>query len=436
MRLRLAAWVVALLVPSAFCLPAWGAEPARGTLHLDLAKSVQMAVEVNTSVLKAKYDLDRSSNYVIGSASALLPSVGWQSSHDRSEQGTTRVVGDQVITTNKSYRSSFSVSERVSASAVLGLFESLANKGAVEQGVRAVRQQVIYTAKQKYLQVLRAGRLLVVNQEALGLSRRRLERAQAMLDVGSGVKSDVLRAQVEVGTNELNLISGTNGLRLAETDLKSFLRIPDEQAVELEDMLETGESSYTLEGALADAMEMRPDVKATARTVTAAKTAVWRERGGWVPSLSYSWSRNYTAETFPDRAVDIWDEAPWQWGIRVDVNLFDGLSTFSSVRIAKAQRRSAEEDLNQVKRDAALEVKQAFYNVEEARQRVKVSSETVSLAEEELRLAEERYRLGGGTMLEQIDAQVVLSQARTSHVQALYDYLLSQAELVRAMGKD
>jgi outer membrane protein TolC len=257
-----------------------------------------------------------------------------------------------------------------------------------------------------------------------------------MLDVGSGVKSDVLRAQVEVGTNELNLISAANALRLAETDLKSFLRVPDEQAIELEDILETGEAAYTLEGALADAMEMRPDVKATAYGVKAGKSAVWKERGLWVPSLSYSWRREYSAESFPDRALDVWDESSWRWGIGLSVNLFDGLSTFSSVRIAKAQLRSVEEDFNQVKRDAALEVKQTFYNVEEARQRVKVSSETVSLAEEELRLAEERYRLGGGTMLEQIDAQVVLSQARSSHVQALHDYLLSQAALVRAMGKD
>ena len=436
MRPRLAAWVVALLVPSAFCLRAWGAEPAGGTLHLDLAKSVQMAVEVNTSVLKAKYDLDRSTNYVIGSASALLPSAGWESSHNRSEVGTPRVVGDQVITTNRSYSSTFSVSERVSAPAVLGLFESLANRSATAQSTRAVRQQVIYTAKQKYLEVLRAQRLLVVNQEALDLSNRRLERAQAMLDVGSGVRSDVLRAQVEVGTNELNLISAANALRLAETDIKSFLRIPDGQAVELEDMLETGENAYTLDGALADAMEMRPDIMATAYSVRAGKTAVWRERSGWVPTLSYSWLRSYHSETFPDRTLDIWDEAPWQWGIRVGVNLFDGLYTFSSVRIAKAQLRSAKEDFNQVKRDAALEVKQAFYNMEEARQRVKVSSETVSLAEEELRLAEERYRLGGGTMLEQIDAQVVLSQARSSHIQALHDCLLSQAAMVRATGKD
>jgi outer membrane protein TolC len=118
------------------------------------------------------------------------------------------------------------------------------------------------------------------------------------------------------------------------------------------------------------------------------------------------------------------------------VNLFDGLATFSSVRSAKAQLKSAREDLNQARRDAALEVKQAFYRVEEAQQRVKVSKETVSLAEEELRLAEERYRLGGGTMLEQIDAQLSLSRAKTSNIQALHDYLLSQAQLVKAVGKD
>jgi outer membrane protein len=435
MRLRLAAWAIAMSVQSVLCAWAWGAEPA-DTLHLDLGKSVQMAVEVNTSVLKAKYSLDQSTNYVIGSASALLPSAGWSSSNNRSEEATTRVVGDQVITTNKSYSSSFSVGERVSVPSVLGLFESITNRSAVVENSRATRQMVAYTAKQKYLEVLRTKRLLEVAQETLDLSNRNLEKAQAMLDVGSGVKSDVLRAQVDVGTNELNLISATNAVRLAETDLKSYLRIPDEQAIALEDILEPGESDYTLDAALAQAMEMRPDVKASGLAVRAGKTAVWRERGGWVPTLSYSWSRSYHSETFPDRALDVWDKAPWQWGIGVSVNIFDGLATFSSVRVAKAQLRSAKEDFNQVQRDAALEVKQTFYNVEEARQRVKVSSETVSLAEEEFRLAQERYRLGGGTMLEQIDAEVSLSQAKTSHVQALYDYLLSQAALVRAMGKD
>ena len=415
--------------------PAGGVEPG-SPLKLDLDKCVQMAVEGNTSVLKAEYGLDLYRNGVISSASNLLPSARWRSSSSRSKSATPRLVDGQFVSGSKSYSSSFSVDEGLSAASIMGVFESLANRNAAEQDVRAMRQDVSYNAKKTYLEVLKAKRLLSVKEETFSRSKKRLERAQAMLDVGSGVRSDVLRAQVEMSSNELDLITQRNNLRLAETALKSFLRIPDDQAIELDDILEAGEATYELEAALADAMEMRPDIKAGMQTVRAGKSGVWKERGGWIPTLSYGWARDYMGSGFPERALDIWDEAGWKWGLGLSVNLFDGFGTFSRVRMAKAQLRSANEDLNQMKRDAALEVKQAFYNVEEARQRVKVSAETVSLAQEELRLAEERYRLGGGTMLEQIDAQVALSEAETSNIQALYDYLLSQAALVKAMGKD
>ncbi|MFZ1947890.1 MAG: TolC family protein, partial [bacterium] len=283
-------------------------------------------------------------------------------------------------------------------------------------------------------------RLLGVSEEALELGKRRLEKAQALLDVGSGVRSDVLRAQVELGNNELDLISARNALRLAEIDLKHFLGITDDRALELEDILETGEATGSLEGTLAEAMERRPDIRAGSDVVAARRRAVWREAGGWLPTFEFNWRKQYLAPDslpgFPDRVVDVWDKAQWRWSLTASVSIFDGLATFSGVKMAGSQLGSAREDLKQTRRDASLEVTRAFYNVEEARQRVKVSKETVSLAEEELRLAEEKYRLGGGTMLEQIDAQVTLSQARTSRIQALYDYLLSQADLVRAAGQD
>jgi outer membrane protein len=412
------------------------AADAPGSLNLDLDECVRMAVEVNTSVVKANYDLDRSRNGVLTSAVPLLPTARWDG--DRVEfHGKESVVNGVFLTSARSYDSRFSASENVSAGAVLDVFAALADKNAVGQNVRAVRQLVIFTAKQKYFGVLRAGRLLSVKQETLDRSKKRLERAQALLDVGSGVKSDVLRAQVEASSNELDLISAGNALRLAETDLKSFLRVPDEQEMELKDVLESGESDYALEAALADASQWRPDIKLQAETVKARRLGVWGARARWVPVVGISGARNYQNPTFPKGATEVWDDYhDWEWGVSLSVNLFDGLRTFTNVRDAKIQLRSAKEDLKQTRLDAALEIKQAFYNVEEARQRVKVSEETVSLAQEELKLAEERYRLGGGTMLEQIDAQVALSEAQTSHVQALYDYLLSQADLVRAMGKD
>ena len=439
MKDRLAVGVITLF-GLALCLPGPGLPAGTdGPLRLNLDQCVGMAIEANVSVRQAAYDLDQSRYSVLGSASGLLPSFGWSSTHSRSETPSL-VEGDKLVESVKSYTSAFWLREAASARTFFGVLESMAYKHASEQGLRAAKHEAAYTAKQKYLEVLKTKRLLGVSEEALDLGKRRLEKAQALLDVGSGVKSDVLRAQVEVGNNELELISARNALRLAEIDLKHFLGITDDRALELEDILETGETTGNLQGTLAEAMEGRPDIRAGSDVVAARKRAVWSQAGGWMPTFEFNWRKQYLAPEekpeFPDRLADMWDDATWRWSLTASVNIFDGLATFSQVKIAGAQLGSAKQDLEQTRRDASLEVTRAFYNVEEARQRVKVSKETVSLAEEELRLAEEKYRLGGGTMLEQIDAQVALSQARTANIQALSDYLLSQADLVRAAGRD
>jgi outer membrane protein len=405
--------------------------------RLDLDKCVQMALDVNASVVRSRYDLDIATSNVTRSASVLLPNVGASSVHSRWESGD-RVVGDVIVATteDRSYNASLSVDQSIHAVGIMGILESLAGRRAAQQGLRSVRQDVAYSAKQKYLSVLRTRRLLGVREEALDLSGRRLEKAEALLEVGSAVRSDVLRAKVEMSRNELDLISARNARRLAETDLKHFLRLDDEIELDLVDILEPRDLEYDFDAALGEAMSQRPDIGRGTELVKASRFGVWSERGNWLPFLRLSGGYQYKGLGFPEETGDLWDDSTWLWSFTVSLNLFDGLRTFSNVRVAKAQRRQAEEDLRQLKLDAALQVKQAFYNVEEARQRVKVSRETVELAEEELRLAEEHYRLGGGTMLEQIDSQVALSEARTSHIEALYDYLLSQAQLTRAVGKD
>jgi outer membrane protein TolC len=341
---------------------------------------------------------------VLTATSSLLPSVRVQSTHSKFQTPFTRVIGEKVIETDQAYSASINVGETVTFGGLMGVLESAAAKGAAAYYLENVRQEVAFIAKQEYLDVLRAQRLLGVAEEAVDLSGRRLEKAEAMVEVGSAVRSDVLRAQVEVSMNELELISARNRLRLAETGLRHLLGLEDGVTLQLEDILETEEIEYVLEDAIAKALSLRPDIRSASESLRSAQRGLWRQR-------------------------------EWSWHLTVGIDLFDGLYTFSRVRRAKALSRSAEEDLAQVKRDAILEIRQAFYNVEEARQRVRVSEQTVSLAEEELRLAEERYRLGGATMLEQIDSQVALSEARTSHIEALYDLMLSQAQMELAVGR-
>jgi outer membrane protein len=428
------AWWV--LVVAGIAVAASTGRASEGAINLDLERCVEMALEVNVSVLKAGYLLEQARSDVITSSSALLPGVSISSTQSKYETPYSRVIGDKVITTDRAYSASLNIGETVTFGGWMGVLETVAAKRSSEYYLRQVRQEVAYAAKQKYLEVLRSQRLLAVREEAVDLSRRRLEKAEAMVEVGSAVRSDVLRAQVEVSRNELDLISSRNDLRLAETELRYFLGIENEAPLELADILDTEETGYELDKAISEAMVMRPDIRSVSETLRSVRRSVWRERGGWFPWVDFRWSNLYTADRFPDNLGVLRDEAEWSWQLSLGFDLFDGLETFGRVERAKALRRSAEVDLEEVKREAALETRQAFYNVEEARQRVKVSEETVSLAEEELRLADERYRLGGATMLEQIDAQVALSEARTSHIEALYDYLLSKAQLELAVGKD
>jgi outer membrane protein len=430
-----------LLIPLAlFAVVSLDSSPSSATgpeLNLDIDKCVKMALEVNVSVLKAGYDLDIATNDVVTSVSALLPTVGVSSANGRSEAAGGRTVGGLVTEqSNRSYSSSLGLRETVSLPGIMGVFGSLADRRGTRHYVDFVNQDVAYTAKQKYLQVLRTRRLLAVAEDALHLSEGRLEKAQAMVEVGSAVRSDVLRAQVEKSSNQLDLISAQNGVRLAETDLRHYLALEDSIELQLEDVLEVAGAEYTLDEALGTAAKWRPDIKQASASLSAAGHSVWAARGGWFPSVEFDFSDYYSASRFPGEVSRLWDDALWSWNLSVGINLFDGFYTFGRVRQAKAVRNSAREDLLQTQRDAAFEVKEAFYSVEEARQRVEVSRQTVQVAEEDLRLSEERYRLGAGTMLEQIDSQVSLSEARTAHIEAVYDLLLSQARLVRAMGKE
>jgi len=214
------------------------------------------------------------------------------------------------------------------------------------------------------------------------------------------------------------------------------LGIADDVELELDENIDPGRLDLDLENALEAALEHRPDIRSSEQSLESVKHSVWRERGGWVPWVAAGWSNNYYSAELPEGLGGLWNDSEYSWYMATGIDLFDGLRTFTSVRDAKARRSIAETDLIQKRLDVALEVKRAFYGVEEARQRVKVSEEAVEVAQEDLRLAEERYRLGGGTMLEQIDSSVSLSEARTSHIEAMYDYLLSLAQLKRAIGKD
>jgi outer membrane protein TolC len=411
------------------CFPVHGAGKV---IELSIDDCVERALEVNVAVLRANFNVDRTQGAGLSALSRLLPDIRYGINYRKSP---FLGVGEGRVVAPSSFTTGLYVNQPIfhGGTEIANLLGAQAEKRIAQEGLHAVESEIALLARQRFLDVLRAEKLLEVQEEALELSRRQLERADALVEVGSAVISDVLRAKVEVSRNELDLITAQNDLRLAKTSLCHFLAIDGECTIELDEDLGLEERDYHLDDVLSQAMKMRPEVREAKATVESRNYSLWSNRGYWFPRFDFYADYSWSGEDRLDIA-DAWEESELTWGLTMSWNLFSGLSRFGSEKQYKASLNTAREDLAQVKRDVALEVKEAYYNVEEARQRMKISAETVELAEEESKLAVERYRLGAATMLEQIDSQVSLSEARTSFVEARYDYVISLAHLARAVG--
>ena len=79
-------------------------------------------------------------------------------------------------------------------------------------------------------------------------------------------------------------------------------------------------------------------------------------------------------------------------------------------------------------------MRQALANIADAQTRASSAGLGAQQAEEAYRLANVRYKNGIGTILDVVNAQAQLAQARSNLVNAQYDYQTSLAQLTRAIG--
>lgn len=90
---------------------------------------------------------------------------------------------------------------------------------------------------------------------------------------------------------------------------------------------------------------------------------------------------------------------------------------------------------NQTYNNVMYEVRASYLNMLTAKEQVKVAAEAVVSATEQLRLANLRVTYGQGINLELIQAQQVYVTALTNHVQAVINYNITQAQLLRDTGQ-
>jgi outer membrane protein len=289
--------------------------------------------------------------------------------------------------------------------------------------------------KGAYFGVLKADKALGVAQKAVESLQSHLKVAQNFYDVGMIPVNELLKAEVELANAQHDLIRAQNGSHLARASFNTVLARPIDAPVKLEDILVyrplIGDPHKYLEKALKN----RPEIKLLDLNILRTDQQIRLAKSKNYPQINFTYDYVKAGDT-PGVSGDIYQPAnSWDATIGLSWTLWEWGKTHYNVAEKKSQRTQLIQTRKSIEDAIRLDIKNAVLDLEVATKDVPTTSKAVQQAEENLRVSEERYKVQATTSTEVLDAQTLLTRARSNYYDALYNHNLAKARLLRAMGE-
>jgi outer membrane protein TolC len=330
-----------------------------------------------------------------------------------------QVQGSQVIYAGGQVAAAINIAKFAEASAYFSLRDTI--------------DQIIDTTRQQFYTVLLNRALIKVQEESVKLLQDQLKDQQNRFEAGTVPRFNVLQAEVALANQQPQLISARNAYVISEYQLARTLDIDPGKAGQTTynavGQLEVFERPLGLRNAIQMGIEHRPFLKVQRLLILSTKEQVKVALAGYKPQINAVGGFQERNVPTSDRLDDVVNG--WFFGVYGTWNIFDGLQTYGAVKAARAQLESARVNYDDAVHQVAQEVEQAYANVQTARETIRSQQKVVEEALEALRLATERLAAGAGVQLDVLNAQVALTQARTTDYQALANYNTALAEFDR-----
>jgi outer membrane protein len=266
-----------------------------------------------------------------------------------------------------------------------------------------------------------------VDREALAQTEEHLKIAEAFYKAGTQPQYDVTNAKVDVANAKLNLIRSQNQIKISKLMLENSLGVKIPNDFIITDSLKFDSLKISIDSVKTIALKNRVDLKSLQLKLSAQRSLVSSAWSQNLPSISAFGNYNWNGFDFPLYSR-------WTAGLNFTLPIFEGFAVSAQVQQEEAQVKSIEASIEQLTLSILSDVQQNYLSVVEAEQRIAAAIQLTLQAEENFKLATERYKSGVGSATEITDAQLALSNAKYTNIQAHYDYLTSLVSLKRSMG--
>lgn len=309
-----------------------------------------------------------------------------------------------------------------------------------EQGELVVKDQMVNTIATviaNYFDIVRAKQQLLAIQEQMAVNEERVKLAERKLQVGTGIKPELLQAQVDLNAQRtekarqetliLQLKQQLNAL--AGLSLPSVFEVADTIIIDLD--LENDETFRNLENSNYQLMAAR-------RNLNIASLAIQEQKAAYFPQIdfnaAYNFSRNDNTRLINPFAPAFSQTAGLNYGFTVTVPIFMGLNTRRLTQQARLEFNRQSLLYEQQRNDASVALTNAFLNYENAKKILMIEEETIGAAKENVSIALQTFKAGVTTAVELRQAQQSLADAYNRLISARYNAKLAETELLRLNG--
>jgi len=412
-----------------------------------LEKCIEIALLNKESLKSAALDVQSAAAGARGSLSNILPTISYGNSWSETHSPTGSILSEIELMdstflfsspyggVSNTFGSSFSLRQPIyDGGQWLNQIRSANNSLIITQ--QLARQQeinVILNVHQSFYQRLKAQQLLEVAKKNLNLARQQVSLVKTQFELGAVKKTDLLKTQVLEGRAQSDVLIQETNWRNAKLALRNSLGLMGSDVYfEITDLGQTLLPVPELEQSVSEMVEHNPTLFVRRSQISEAELNRKILFGTRLPNLSASLSYGTTSDEFDSiTQLDDWSSSI---SLSLSVPIFTGYSLSTKQQQAELNVRKQQYDYLTQKHNLQVQLGNLINALENYQELIPISEQVLASAEEDLNLVQERYSLGSATILEVLDAQVSVSQARSSLVSIKYDARTQEAQLRALLG--
>jgi outer membrane protein len=301
-----------------------------------------------------------------------------------------------------------------------------------EEDLQAAHQKLILDLIERYVDALEAADKSIIVEAELTSTEKQLTRVKAMHARQMAMVTDLYELQARVETLRTNLIDSNNDAKIA---LEKLRELTGDEAHNLHPVrLEVAypPPEGTMENWTEQAGRINPELSGLKLAMESARKSIAAYQAGHLPRIEMQATGNYSDTVYNNLQASPYDVATI--GVEAVIPLYEGGITQARVREAEARHGLSRSKMEQKKRELEKITRASFLDMSSSPARTQATDRELAASEKARDSMEKGYELGVVNIVDLLNAQKQLSEARKRQYESRYRYFKARSSLMYQAG--